>query len=312
MLKAFSIALCAIFLVSAVSAASLQENANTLGFYQSDLQKPNMPIPPIVPLPNVLTPDAPKLKRSNADKTKVNLSQSDARISLDKNGKAEPPCKDITEKNNNYTVCKFDLGKDKLRLFHRGRDGEILGSFAALEAELLKTDQTLRFAMNAGMYDRDFKPIGLYIEKGKEIKKINHRDGYGNFHLKPNGVFYLGKDGKAGVMETGRYSRLSLAPDYATQSGPMLVIDGALHPKFIEKSTSKKRRNGVGVSEDGKTLWFVISNGRVNFYDFGSLFRDRLKTKQALFLDGTISKLYAPNLSRHDKGIPLGPMVGAL
>ena len=92
----------------------------------------------------------------------------------------------------------------------------------------------------------------------------------------------------------------------------MLVIDGELHPKFLKDSDSTYIRNGVGVSEDGKTVWFAISEDAVNFHRFGSLFRDRLGTPQALYFDGNISRLYAPGIGRHDGGFPMGPIVGVV
>ena len=98
---------------------------------------------------------------------------------------------------------------------------------------------------------------------------------------------------------------------HASQSGPMLVIDGALHPRFIPNSDSLNIRNGVGVTADG-LLVAAISNRRVNFHRFARLFRDVLKTPNALFLDGTVSRLYAPGLKRQDLGFPMGPMLGVI
>ncbi|MCX8507754.1 MAG: phosphodiester glycosidase family protein, partial [Rhodobacteraceae bacterium] len=75
-------------------------------------------------------------------------------------------------------------------------------------------------------------------------------------------------------------------------------------------SDSVNIRNGVGVSEDGKRAVFVISDEAVNFHAFARLFRDGLKLPNALFFDGTISRLYAPERGRDDFGFPMGPMVG--
>jgi uncharacterized protein YigE (DUF2233 family) len=125
--------------------------------------------------------------------------------------------------------------------------------------------------------------------------------------MKPNGVFFV--DGaRAGVMESGAYARAKLAPRFATQSGPMLVIDNAIHPVFKPVSNNAKLRNGVGV--DGTRVVFAISDGAVTFHAFASLFRDVLKTPNALFLDGSISRLYAPGLNRDDFGLAMGPIVG--
>ena len=89
----------------------------------------------------------------------------------------------------------------------------------------------------------------------------------------------------------------------------MLVIDGALHPRFIPGGSSKYIRNGVGVDATGRA-YFVISDRAVNFHTFGRFFRDVLKTPEALFLDGKVSRLYAPSLGRSDLGFALGPIVG--
>src|SRR5262249_38936101 len=151
------------------------------------------------------------------------------------------------------------------------------------------------FATNAGMFDPALKPVGLYIEGGKELVRANTRSGFGNFHMKPNGVFYLAGNA-AGILETGAYLKERPAADLATQSGPMLVINGRLHPRFDAKSTSLKPRNGVGI-RDAHTVLFAISDGEVSFAAFARLFRNGLGCNNALFLDGgTASNLYVPSL----------------
>ena len=185
--------------------------------------------------------------------------------------------------------------------------GEPYGSFRALENALREEGLELVFAMNAGMYGEDLKPIGLYVEEGRRLKKANRRDGPGNFHLKPNGVFFI--DGnKGGVMETEAFLASGIQPRYASQSGPMLVVDGEIHPKFSVDGTSYQRRNGVG-APDAHTLVFAISEGSVNFHSFARLFRDHLNCPNALFLDGSISSLHAAELSRSDGFFDLGPIV---
>jgi uncharacterized protein YigE (DUF2233 family) len=148
------------------------------------------------------------------------------------------------------------------------------------------------------------------VENGTQSKKLNTRNGYGNFHLKPNGVFFIAGD-RLGVMATDEYVKSDVKPDFATQSGPMLVINGTFHPKFSESGTSYKRRNGVGMVDD-HTAVFVITDSVVNFHAFAKFFRDDLKCPNALFFDGSISSLYAPELGRDDGFVPLGPMVGAV
>jgi uncharacterized protein YigE (DUF2233 family) len=209
-----------------------------------------------------------------------------------------------------YSVCEFDPSKTRIETFSLDEAGAPLATFSALQAMLGQQGLQLVFAMNAGMFDASLRPIGLYIEDGVQAKKLNRRAGSGNFHLKPNGVFYI-DGGTAAVVETELFAKLKIKPEYATQSGPMLVIDGDIHPKFSPTGVSQKIRNGVGVRPDG-TVIFVISDMAVNFHDFALLFRDHLGCPNALFLDGSISSLYAPELGRTFNLVPMGPMVGAV
>jgi uncharacterized protein YigE (DUF2233 family) len=221
---------------------------------------------------------------------------------------ADEPCRPVSFAAAPYTICSFDLRQDKLELYNLDSQGQPYGTFSALSAALEAQGRTLAFAMNAGMFDQSLKPIGLYIERGRQLKRINRRSGGGNFHMKPNGVFYIGGD-SGGVMESEAFVKAALHVDYATQSGPMLVIDGAIHPKFSAGGTSAKLRNGVG-SLDGHHVIFAISDQPVTFYDFARFFRDGLHCRNALFLDGNVSSLYAPGIGRDDGYLPLGPMVG--
>lgn len=221
--------------------------------------------------------------------------------------RAEAACATESYEGNDYTVCRFDLRQDHLRLFSLDDKGQPYGSFAALEVALEDKGESLAFGMNAGMYGEDLKPIGLYIEDGRTLRKLNRRNGPGNFHLKPNGVFYIDGD-RGGVMETEAFAASGIRPQFASQSGPMLVVDGQIHPKFSPEGTSLQRRNGVGAPDD-HTLVFVISENWVNFHSFARLFRDRLGCPNALFLDGSISSLHAPDVGRSDGFAPLGPIV---
>ncbi|MGT2479915.1 phosphodiester glycosidase family protein [Methylobacterium oryzae CBMB20] len=218
------------------------------------------------------------------------------------------PCRAVEAQGETFTVCTIDLRRQRLRLFWLQPDGRPYGSLGTLAAT---QGGRLSFAMNAGMYDKDQAPVGLYVEDGREMKRVSTADGPGNFHLKPNGVFWV-KGERAGVLDTARYLRAKLHPDYATQSGPMLVIDGQIHPKIAADGPSQKIRNGVGVPADGHVALFAISERPVTFGAFARLFRDDLGCRNALFLDGSVSSLYAPNLGRSDISRPLGPLVGAV
>ena len=222
-------------------------------------------------------------------------------------GAADAACAPERFDGNDYVICRFDLRQEALRLYSLAPDGEPFGSFAALSESLAERGQTLAFGMNAGMYGEDLRPIGLYVEDGRMLKKANRRNGPGNFHLKPNGVFFI--DGETGgVIETEAFLAAGLKPSFASQSGPMLVVEGAIHPKFSADGTSLQRRNGVG-SPDPNTLVFAISESYVNFHSFARLFRDHLDCPNALFLDGSISSLHAAELGRSDGFAALGPIV---
>ncbi len=219
-------------------------------------------------------------------------------------------CGTLDHLGASYTVCKVDTTQETIRLFLNDPDtGKPLGSFDNVAALTEKRGEILTFAMNAGMYHQDRSPVGHYLENGREARGVITSDGPGNFGLLPNGVFCVSDTG-AHVFETKRYVAEAPACTYASQSGPMLVVDGALHPRFLKDSDSRYIRNGVGTSADGKTVYFAISESAVNFHAFGTLFRDVLKVPQALYFDGNISRLYVPGQNRHDIGFPMGPIVG--
>ena len=217
-------------------------------------------------------------------------------------------CADRRFEGVRHTVCTVDPAQEDLRLFLRDGAGRPWGQFDRLDSALRADGRTLAFAMNGGMYHPDRRPVGLYIEDGQKQMRAIATPGPGNFGLLPNGVFCIG-DGRARVIETRTY--LERRPDcrHATQSGPMLVINGALHPRFLPDSTSRFRRNGVGVRPDGRVV-FAISGSAVTFHHFARLFRDALGAPQALYLDGNVSRLWAPAIGRADPGRPMGPIVG--
>jgi uncharacterized protein YigE (DUF2233 family) len=219
----------------------------------------------------------------------------------------EAPCKPYSFENNAYTLCEAPLSRYSIRLFWQRPDGSTYSYLSALP----KSDRIggrLAFALNGGMFKPDYAPVGLYIEDGKELTRANTKAGPGNFHLKPNGIFYATED-EAGVMETGAFLKKKPKALFATQSGPMLVIDGKLHPRIAKASKSAKARDGVCV-RDGVAL-FAITEGEAPFDTFERLFRDGLKCKNALFLDGgSAPALYVPSLRGGNSLLRLGPLIG--
>lgn len=226
---------------------------------------------------------------------------------LKSSASARQLCNDVTFQDHGYVVCTVDVTTDALGLYLRGPDGRPYGTFTALAADLATRRRALAFGMNAGMYELDRSPVGLFVADGETRHPAETGTAQGNFYLKPNGVFFFGPH-HVGIMETGAYLRADLHPTFATQSGPMLVIDGKLHPKFLPDATSLKIRNGVGVRA-ADTAIFAISKVPVSFFQFASLFRDKLGCRDALYLDGSVSTLYAPSLGRTSQWVSLGPMV---
>ena len=222
---------------------------------------------------------------------------------------AAQTCQNMAYDGNRFSVCEADMANADLRLFLYDPDGRIYGHFPTLSRALEGQGLDMSFAMNAGMYHEDRAPVGHYVENGREIMRVIPNAGPGNFGMLPNGVFCI-REGRADVIETTAYLARKPACTYATQSGPMLVIDGELHPRFLEGSDSRYIRNGVGTTADGRMAIFAISHRPVTFHEFGSVFRDALGLDQALYFDGNVSRLHAPALGRTDGGRQMGPVVG--
>ncbi len=179
-----------------------------------------------------------------------------------------------------------------LRFYWKNEQGNNYGSFEKLKTQLAQKNEAFVFATNGGMYNKDLSPQGLFIENSKTKIKLDKKEkGYGNFYMQPNGIFYLTQDNKAAVCTVPKFQYKNV--QYATQSGPMLVIDGALHPKFNEGSPNIHIRNGVGVLPNGDLL-FAMSKEKINFYDFASFFQKNA-CENALYLDGFVSRTYLPS-----------------
>lgn len=186
-----------------------------------------------------------------------------------------------------------DLKKQQLDLYWKDQDNTIIRSLGKLKQTITARHQTLVFAMNGGMYKKDNSPQGLYIEDGKQLARIDTASGgYGNFYMQPNGIFYITYSNKAFITPTHKF-RPAKDIKYATQSGPMLVVDGKIHPAFNEGSMHFNIRNGVGILPDGKVL-FAMSKHEVNFYHFAKWFKDK-GCRNALYLDGFVSRTYLPS-----------------
>lgn len=209
------------------------------------------------------------------------------------------------EKILSYSICPKNT---LLKMYWKDSLGRNYSSLGKLKSSLENKSEKLIFAMNGGMYLKDASPQGLYIENGNIIKNLDTiKKAYGNFYLQPNGVFFLSKQGKAFVRQS---SEFVLKDDikYATQSGPMLLINGEIHPKFTKGSNNINIRNGVGILENGDVL-FAMSKDKINLYDFANYFLSK-GCKNALYLDGFVSKTYCPSKNWNDLGGNFGVIIG--
>jgi uncharacterized protein YigE (DUF2233 family)/acetyl esterase/lipase len=207
-------------------------------------------------------------------------------------------------------VCRVNVRKEKLELFLHDDTGQPFKSFDAIERSLRPTSRKLVFGMNAGMYQRNFSPVGLFVSGGKELAPLNTNSGTGNFYLKPNGVFLVSESG-ARVVESAEYPGIREGALLATQSGPLLVRNGGIHPAFNAGSESRLIRNGVGVPSPDVAV-FAITDEPVNLHEFATFFRDVLKCPDALYLDGVISSLHSPERKRSDRKTDLGPIIAVI
>ena len=210
----------------------------------------------------------------------------------------------------NFTACRVNLNVEQLELFWRDDSGRPYRQFLALREALQAKGRQLIFAVNAGMYQPNFSPVGLFVAEGRELVPLNHHVGSGNFSQQPNGVFLV-EGNSARVMTTDEYASESPKPSLATQSGPMLVHNGEITTSAVMSPSSnwRKIRNGVCAPSSDAAV-FVISESPVTFFEFASFFRDALHCREALYLDGSVSSLYAPSLNREDRGSDIGPFLG--
>jgi uncharacterized protein YigE (DUF2233 family) len=219
------------------------------------------------------------------------------------------PCQRVTYEHGEYTICEVDLRRQSIRLFWKKPDGHPYGYPSVLPPALGSHSRRLLFATNGGMYHPDNSPVGLYVEEGRELVRANTSAGPGNFHMRPNGVFYVTGE-TAGILETRSFIQRRPQVEFATQSGPMLVIDGKMHSRFDRYGGSKKYRSGVG-SRSANSVVFAVSEVEVSFGEFARLFRDKLRCNNALFLDGgSATSFYSPTMGRNSNLLPLGPIIG--
>ena len=214
-------------------------------------------------------------------------------------------CETVTFEGVPLTHCIADPAQHRIRMANLGPDRQPYASLAKFAATV--DTATIAFAMNGGMYGDDLRAIGYYVEKGERLKELNRADGSGNFYMKPNGVFF-GSGGSWRVLGSNTFfDTVGDRPEFGTQSGPLLLVDGKLHPEIQDNGPSRAVRNGVGVDAAGKAH-FVISDAPISFGQLARYFRDVLKVQNALYLDGAVSSLWDPAGGRQDGG-RVGPII---
>jgi uncharacterized protein YigE (DUF2233 family) len=206
-----------------------------------------------------------------------------------------------------FVTYIVDSKKQPIQMFWKNDSNEVLGSLQKLKTYTENKNQQLLFAINGGMYKKDHSPQGLYIEKGKLLSILDTTSEEGNFYLKPNGIFYITNLNETHVCKSDEFI-LTENILHATQYGPMLIIDGLIHPVFKKDSKSLNIRNGVGVLPNGNTL-FVMSKKEINFYDFATYFKMK-GCKNALYLDGFVSRMYLPEKKWEQLDGDFGVMIG--
>ncbi|MFM5931154.1 MAG: phosphodiester glycosidase family protein [Novosphingobium sp.] len=216
-------------------------------------------------------------------------------------------CNSSTFEDKAFTACLAVPGKHRIAMKVTGSDKVIYRGFPLLAKDL--DARTVAFAINGGMYDTGSRPIGYYVENGERLHKLNTANAEGNFYLKPNGVFFGDADGNWRILTSEDFAEtVTKRPNFGTQSGPMLLIGGKLHPKLAENGNSLKLRNAVCVDGAG-AAHFAISDEPVSFGQIARFMKQACGDANALFLDGTVSALWHPAGGRMDVRYPLGPLI---
>jgi uncharacterized protein YigE (DUF2233 family) len=198
----------------------------------------------------------------------------------------------LTVKEATYVVIQVDLHAARIKLLWRNPAGVPYGSLG--EAYRQGGGDMLAL-INAGIYSSNHAPEGLHIERGTTLSPLNLNSGEGNFYWKPNGVFYVTDDAAAGIVDSEKFNSLNERGGIqeATQSGPLLIINGEVNRNLSPDSSSLYVRNGIGVKSADK-VYILISEDEVSLHDFASVFTQQLHCQNALYLDGCVSQLYLP------------------
>jgi len=195
----------------------------------------------------------------------------------------------------------------RFHFYYKSEKSEKFNTIQSVKEWLQSRKKKLVFATNGGMFTPEYTPVGLYIEDFKVIKDVNNVSGGGNFGLKPNGIFYITSNNEAKIRKTEDFKNNGKVK-YATQSGPMLIIDNEIHPAFNKNSSNLNIRSGVGILPDGSAI-FAISREPVSFYEFAMFFKEK-GCRNALYLDGAISEMYCPDKDLNQTNGMFGVIIG--
>lgn len=216
-------------------------------------------------------------------------------------------CKKDSKINPDFVVYPVDTKNEKIEFFWKDHRNQPLRNIENLKKYVNTKNQNLKFAMNGGMFIENNIPKGLYIENFKTLHPIDTLSGKGNFYLQPNGIFYRTKSNESVILATENF-KTDADIQFATQSGPMLIINGKINPIFQENSGNLHIRNGVGILKNGDPV-LVMSKKKINFYHFASFFKS-LGCTHALYLDGFVSRAYFPEENWTQVDGDFGVMIG--
>lgn len=214
-----------------------------------------------------------------------------------------------------YHAIIINPTSQKIKMHWLSSNNTIYKNLGSVKKDLSKTSQKVLMLTNGGMYQEDNTPLGLFISEGKELKSINTKSSsFGNFYIQPNGVFYTDSAG-AYLITTAAFTKMNKAKkqtiQYATQSGPMLVLDDKINSQFTHQSRNFNLRSGVGKLSNNNIVFIISRSYTTNFHDFAVIFRDVFGCKNALYLDGAISRMYLPALRPTDLGGDFGVIISA-
>jgi uncharacterized protein YigE (DUF2233 family) len=215
-----------------------------------------------------------------------------------------------------HRFISFEANKNntKIKMYWKDANNKIIGNLQALNTHVKSQGDSLLYACNGGMYMQNQSPLGWFVENGKQIKSINTKNGKGNFYLHPKGVFGIWQNTQGiihSVQTKEEIDGVILEKyTYGTQSGPMLIYNGKINELFTKNSSNLNIRNGVGILPNGNT-YFAMSTYPISFYDFAKHFKEK-GCKDALYLDGFVSRSYCPSLQYEQLDGEFGVMIGVV